>query len=161
MPPVTCQNSENTSQQTSSVLPNSFARSRNLLRTSYRGAFGKSKFYTLMTTDSGVRLKLTPLSQVTQPSLWRRLLQLKCFGRNSLKRIYASYVSRYPFKEMILLQSIRNSSYLLGYNAVWTVKVKPTFRSNISPPSPLLYLLHAGFLIGLLFNLKDGGDMFL
>jgi hypothetical protein len=42
--------------------------------------------------------------------------------------------------------------YLLQYNAVHSGGSQPTFWKNISPPS--CCLLHAGFLFGLVFNLK-------
>jgi hypothetical protein len=45
-------------------------------------------------------------------------------------------------------------SYLLGYNAVWSVESQSTFWRNMSPPSSW-YLLRAGFLLGLFFHPED------
>jgi hypothetical protein len=47
---------------------------------------------------------------------------------------------------------------LLGYNAVWSIEIQPTFRRNISPG--LATCFHVGILLGL-FDPEDGGDMFL
>jgi hypothetical protein len=56
--------------------------------------------------------------------------------------------------------------YLLGYNAVYTVEYQPTFRKNMSPPSSgsknrPRTCFHAGFLLSLFFDPRDGGEMFL
>jgi hypothetical protein len=65
---------------------------------------------------------------------------------------------------------------LLGYNIVYSVENQPEVRRNISPLSSGLknkpkkdlqeagsacYLLHAGLLLGLSFDPKDGGNMLL
>jgi hypothetical protein len=60
--------------------------------------------------------------------------------------------------------------YLLGYNAVYSVESKPTFRRKINPPSSgirisrarnqLATCFRAGSLLGLFFDCEDGGDMF-
>jgi hypothetical protein len=49
---------------------------------------------------------------------------------------------------------------LLGYNTLKSVEIQSTFRSSLSIPSARC-LLHAGFLLGLLFNPEDEIDMFL
>jgi hypothetical protein len=47
--------------------------------------------------------------------------------------------------------------YLLGYNTMWPVENQPTFRRNVSS----CHLLHAGFLLGLLFDPEVREDMLL
>jgi hypothetical protein len=48
---------------------------------------------------------------------------------------------------------------LLGYNAVNFVETQSTFRRNISADA--CRLLHAGFLLALLFGPEDDADIFL
>jgi hypothetical protein len=60
---------------------------------------------------------------------------------------------------------------LLVYNDIQPTESQPTFSRSLLPPSseskckpsrkPESYLLHAGFLLGSLFNPEDGGNMFL
>jgi hypothetical protein len=45
---------------------------------------------------------------------------------------------------------------LLGYNALYALKFNRRFGESRTG----CYLLHAGFMLGLLFNREDGGDMF-
>jgi hypothetical protein len=87
-----------------------------------------------------------------------------------------------PGEEIVLLPvettRILKSFCLPGYNAVKSVERQPTFWRNMSPPSSQLKrkpskksvrrrykqaccLLHAGFLLGLVSNPGDLGDMFL
>jgi hypothetical protein len=69
-------------------------------------------------------------------------------------------------------QSNDEAFCLLEYNAVLSTESQPTFWRNMLPPSSesknkpskqssACYLLHAGFLLDLLFDPEDGGDMFL
>lgn len=62
--------------------------------------------------------------------------------------------------------------YLVGYNAVYFDESQQTFRRNTSPTSSgsknkpskqsyACYMLHAGFLCGLLSDPEDGVDIFL
>jgi hypothetical protein len=54
-------------------------------------------------------------------------------------------------------------SNLVAYNAMFSAESQPTFRKNMSPPSTgsACYLLHASFLLDLLFGHKNWGNMFL
>jgi hypothetical protein len=54
--------------------------------------------------------------------------------------------------------------YLLGYNAVQSVESQPTFRSRLhlqGRRALFATCFHAGFLLGLFFDVEDGGNMFL
>jgi hypothetical protein len=74
------------------------------------------------------------------------------------------------FKFSITTKVISEELYPLGCNAVYSDKSQPTISRNISPPpsgqnskpsKKPIFLLHAGFLLGLLFNPENGGDIFL
>jgi hypothetical protein len=67
----------------------------------------------------------------------------------------------------VVTRTLGEELCLLGYNAVQSVEIQPTFRMNMSPPSREskikkkqetrvnCYLPHAGFLLDFFFNLED------
>jgi hypothetical protein len=61
---------------------------------------------------------------------------------------------------------VNEKFYLLGYNALQSVEIQPTFRRNMSPPSKQETSViaggnRAGFLLGLFLDPEDGVEMFL
>jgi hypothetical protein len=66
----------------------------------------------------------------------------------------------------ILTAVVMKSTIFWNITPCSPLKVKPTFRSNISSTSSVvgraqLSTFHAGFLISLFFDPEDGSDMFL
>jgi hypothetical protein len=67
----------------------------------------------------------------------------------------------------LLKAAAMKSFYILEYSAVYSRESQPTFRKNTSPPSTEatdeqnMALLDADFLLGLLFDPEDEGDIFL
>jgi hypothetical protein len=76
--------------------------------------------------------------------------ELRLYGQNSRPETFEIKNKRSDLITAVV------EFYLLGYNAVQSVESQPTFRRSTA-----CYLLYAGFLLGLFFDLEDGGDMLL
>jgi hypothetical protein len=67
----------------------------------------------------------------------------------------------------VLTAIIMKEFYLLGYNAIYSVDKQLTFRRNLARneretgSTRSFSLSRASFLLGLIFDPEDGGDMFL
>jgi hypothetical protein len=89
---------------------------------------------------------------------------LYCMHLINISKLFSS--PAYPHDRPHIIQEF----YLLGYNAVQSVESQPTFRRNISPHFPGSKIksrekpnlpASCGFLLGLFFDLENGGDVLL